>query len=32
MDDIRRALGTFSLRSVAVRLTAAASDNAKYDK
>jgi len=32
MDDIRQALGAFSSGSVAVRLTAAASDNAKHDK
>jgi len=32
MDDIRQALGTFIPRSVAVRLTAAASNNTKYDK
>ena len=32
MDDIRQALSTFRSRSVAVRLTVAASDNTKYDK
>jgi len=32
MDDIRQALGTFSSQLVAVRLTAAASNNTKYDK
>ena len=32
MDDVRQTLGTFSSRSVAVRLTAAASNNTKHDK
>jgi len=32
MDDIRQVLGTFGLGPVAVRLTAASSNNAKYDK
>jgi hypothetical protein len=32
MDDIRQALGTFISQLVAVRLTAAASNNTKYDK
>ena len=32
MDDIRQALGTFSPGPVVVRLTAALSNNTKYDK
>ena len=32
MDDIRQALGTIISRSVAVRLTTAASNNTRYDK
>jgi hypothetical protein len=32
MDDTRQGLGTFSSESVAVRLTATASDGTKYDK
>jgi len=32
MDDIRQVLGTFSLGSVGVRLTASSSNDAKYDK